>query len=188
MFNLTAKPDDNPQGLIQTIEFRQHAGTLEPISVLSWIDLVMRLVTCCHWTYSDQFDSLFRPDGRYRDASLNAIDILRELGCQDRTVEHYEASLTGESERLLQLNSIKQQAEKLDDQDYTLAVLARLAVRNVDDENAYNDPGNIRGRIVNKLLYGGYGQSNDKDLDLLLPNDTHQQVRSKLRLGYMPSP
>ena len=187
MFNLTRTANDNPQKLIQTIEFRQHTGTLEPNSVLSYIDFVTRLVTCCHWTNDGDFNSLFAPHGKYRNASFNGVGILKELGCQDQTIEHYKALLTGKSQKSLQLDAIKQQAKEINLSNENLVALARLATRNVEDEKANSDPDNVRGKILSKLLYGGYGLFSDEDLDLLLPKSTDLQDRSRLRLGYMSS-
>lgn len=82
LFNMTEElPDSSTAynlanlqyGDKHTIEFRQHAGTLDPIAVTKWIELVTGLVTLCHTTPYPAFNTLLQEhinDPRFTIAKL----------------------------------------------------------------------------------------------------------------------
>lgn len=186
LYNLTPGPENNPQDWKkQTLEFRQHCGTLDPTEVLSCIDVVTKMVKCCQYTTAQVFQALFKAGGKYRNLSLDGVDVLKELQCNDSTIEHHKARKKGQSERMKRLNFIRKQAENVKSQNDVIGSLACLASCNIENELANDSNDKIQETIREKLLKGGYGQFNDKDLDQLLPKGTDPETRAKLRIGWI---
>ena len=86
--------DDDAGDLLprmMTIEFRQHAGTLDGTEIHAWIDVVVSMVSHAHYT----------TDADYRDISRNewlkpdygSLDLIRALGCSLDTKRFYRHRL-----------------------------------------------------------------------------------------------
>lgn len=60
-----------------TIEFRQHAGTLDPTAVIKWIELITGLVSLCHETPYPAFEDLLQ--NHINDPNFSIVDLLHAL-------------------------------------------------------------------------------------------------------------
>lgn len=172
------------QAKTNTIEFRQHVGTIQPIEVLSWIDTVTSLVRHAHDTPDEEFAELCMKE--FRDPAYHILDLLKTIGCSGRTVKHYKQKLGMRSDggsyadrlagvELLRLSSKTGAAAQL---------LAPLQKHLIEKNRAANDPVKVLARINTKFLAGGYGQFSDAYLDrLLFVGAEAVTARESLRVG-----
>ncbi|KAK5126365.1 hypothetical protein LTR85_010601 [Meristemomyces frigidus] len=159
--------DGIPHRKKNTIEFRQHAGTTQPVEVLSWIDFVASLVRHAHDT----------PDEEYANLCL---------GCSDKTQKHYKQKLGMRSNASCYANQLA--AKQLGSVPETGAgrFLAPLQEHIIEQHREANDPANVRARINEKFLQGGYGQFTDAYLSKLLFVGRGPTIaRERLRVGYV---
>ena len=70
-----------------TIEFRQHAGSLEPMEVIKWVELVTGLVTLSHETPYPAFGDFLRD--HINDSRFSVIDLLHAMNLHD-VAEYYQ--------------------------------------------------------------------------------------------------
>ncbi|RMZ11239.1 hypothetical protein D0864_01051 [Hortaea werneckii] len=169
-----------------TIEFRQHAGTLDVQQVLPWVDFVISAKRYSH----DKQGHKQMANTRFSDPDYDAIDLLTELGCNEQTIQHYTAKLyvddAGElyadSTKLAALNKISRLSTKEEGR-----IIAPVLRRSIEQQAMAIDPVQVSRRIREKLLVGAYGQFSDGDLDKLFsiidlkPSD---EARERLRLGH----
>ncbi|KAK4626451.1 hypothetical protein CLAFUW4_05095 [Fulvia fulva] len=142
------------KGQRQTIEFRQHAGTVDPQAVLAYIDLVAVLVLHANNTSATYYDSLIAaPNGKYLHPSFAATDLMAELGSS--TAWKYYGSKTRES-HLDQYDAIVEAPrQRLEALGSPFAEFAGFLVCKA--WMAY-DPAWVNTMITRKLVSGGFAQ------------------------------
>ena len=167
-----------------TIEFRQHAGTIEPSTVVAFVDFVASLVQYCHTTGDDLFYPSLGVDGDFRRPDFDTVDLCARLGCSEAT-GYYSERLSDDNGSILKvLDNQINAAKAIKDAD----PIGKLAFTLLRWERFVTDPVNVDARIMRKLTVGGYGQFHDDTLDALLPEDISDQTRARLRLGYTGGP
>ena len=183
-------PDDDdeednpgPLPLKRTIEFRQHAGTLQWPAVLSFINFLTSLVSSCHGMSGQDLFSFLGPGGRCREASFDTLSLLRDLGCDAGTITRYNNQLQGNSTRNTALFLEERHAQQALNRKDKIGLLATLVLENIRAERLHSDPDVVRITIGHKLLSGGYGQFSDEELRGILPADVDPENRDKLRVG-----
>ena len=164
-----------------TIEFKQHAGTLEPIAALSFIDFAVSLVRYCHEANDDEFYQLIGFGGDFRGPSFTTSALCREIGCRKETQTYYENRLDTKSKLVSpwldnQQNAAEHAVENHDP-------LGSLILKNIDLERENNKPSNVTERISHKFTKGGYGQFTEDILHSLLSRDVDPKRRMRLCLG-----
>ncbi len=75
---------------IQTVEFRQHKGTMDPVEILAWVDFTTGIVSYCHNIPPDQLMALILTFGV--DESFSILDLLRVIG-KSRLISYYRKRL-----------------------------------------------------------------------------------------------
>ncbi|KAK3066942.1 hypothetical protein LTR53_016483, partial [Teratosphaeriaceae sp. CCFEE 6253] len=188
-----------------TVEFRQHAATLDPEEVLPWMDFLLRLTLHAHATAvnadtGDLIGKFLRPD-------FGAIDLLTMIGCSSSTLAHYARKLGGAAS-LSQILVMQAAGLKADDsyaqQQHREALIhletlapnhpsKNLLRQNINDRFAGTSRPNIGKRLLQKFLAGGYGQFPDSVLDGVdfhfpgfTPTDAQAQAaRARLRVGWV---
>lgn len=75
---------------IQTVEFRQHRGTMDTTEILAWVELTTGLVSYCHSVPPDQLMTLMLTFGT--DHSFSVLDLLRVIG-KTRLISYYRRRL-----------------------------------------------------------------------------------------------
>ncbi|KAI7283101.1 hypothetical protein KC345_g3094 [Hortaea werneckii] len=169
-----------------TIEFRQHAGTLDVQQVLSWVDFVISAIRYSH----DRQGHEQMANTRFSDPDYDAIDLLTELGCNEQTVQHYTAKLYGndagqlyaDSTELAALKKISRLSTKEEGR-----IIAPVLKRSIEQQAMAIHPVRVSRRIREKLLVGAYGQFSDDDLDKLfssIDSKPSDEARERLRLGH----
>ncbi|KAI7353981.1 hypothetical protein KC320_g3741 [Hortaea werneckii] len=168
-----------------TIEFRQHAGTLDVQQVFSWVDFVISAIRYSHEKQGHEQMA----NTRFSDPEYDAIDLLAELGCNEQTIQHYIAKIYGndagelyaDSTKLAALNKISRLSTKEEGR-----IIAPVLKRSIEQRAMAIHPVQVSRRIREKLLVGAYGQFSDGDLDKLFssidpkPSD---EAKERLRLS-----
>jgi hypothetical protein len=81
-----------------TLEFRQHASSLDSAEIYAWIDSVLSMVKHAHYTTDADFHNISRNELLKRNSS--SINLLLELGCSQDTLLFYSQRLaTGQHPR-----------------------------------------------------------------------------------------
>lgn len=75
---------------IQTVEFRQHRGTMDTSEILAWIELTAGIVSYCHSVPLDRLMTLILIFGV--DDALSILDLLRVIG-KTRLISYYRKRL-----------------------------------------------------------------------------------------------
>lgn len=75
---------------IQTVEFRQHRGTMDTTEILAWVEFTTGLVSYCHSIPPDQLMTLMLTFGT--DHSFSILDLLRVIG-KTRLISYYRRRL-----------------------------------------------------------------------------------------------
>ncbi|KAK4549292.1 hypothetical protein LTR36_007751 [Oleoguttula mirabilis] len=175
-------PPGNPFHRKNTIEFRQHAGTTQPIEVLSWLDFAINVVRHAHNTPDEEYANLCT--GEFRDPSYHTLDLLKAVGCSDRTLKHEKHKLGMGSHHYANTLADKEKANV----PMTLPgmLLAPLQLHIIERRRNANIPTRVSARINTKFLQGGYGQFTDFYLDKLhFIGAQHAAAREGLRVGYV---
>lgn len=165
-----------------TIEFRQHAGILNSTAALSFIDVVISLVTRCNSLSKDEFSSLIKPDGKLRDPEFSTFDFLEFVGCSQQTNVHYNRLLTSHSNDFsTYLKGLTDEALEAVALEFPIGKLAHELVK-WQSENTSTKI--VKEKILNKLLIGGYGHFSEEHLQVLLPKAISKEERETLVIGY----
>ena len=172
-----------------TIEFRQHLGTLEPLTALCFIDVVVKLVSWCNWVSDDEFKALVGVGGdpthprrrRLRDPQFETEDFCKLIGCGEVTLGHYfHPHLSGCDVFHTYLQDLQDDAFEAAKRGIRLAedVLGQVRfLRAVTNEVA------VKEQIKTKLLAGGYGQFDFNSLRIWLRDHGGQEEFDRLMLG-----
>ena len=135
-----------------TIEFRQHAGTLNPTAALSFIDVVVSLVARCSTISDNDFSAMIKPGGIFRDPTFNTSKFLIFVQCRDETLHYYDRVLNGGVNELsTYLEGQKLQAMIAEMHNYPIGKLASELVQWADrqrkpKESETEDLGQALGR------------------------------------------
>jgi hypothetical protein len=165
----------------KTIEFRQHAGTMQAKAVLSWLDVVVHLVWYSIQTTDMSLIDLIYPDfsqAPLRRPGATWRDLCNVIGCQPSTIGHFENQETGVYAQNLRHEECQQAKEASNDP------LAAVALYNIAECRKMLHPANVRQRVNEKLLYGGYGQFPKEVVDALVGHPVSDDVKAKITLGY----
>ena len=73
--------------LKKTIEFRQHIGTVDATTIISWVMFLAQMCAYCHTACDEEFMSLLTSATDVRGVGL--ADFLKTLGCSETLVRHY---------------------------------------------------------------------------------------------------
>ena len=178
--------DDDLLDRMMTIEFRQHAGTLDAPEIRAWMDVVVSMVKHAHFT----------TDADYRDLSRNewlkpdygSIDLLKTLGCSLDTKRFYRHRLgmtRWSPEPDVGIFAADLSEFDLFPVDRLIAPLLELVEWKGRRDRL---PATVQQRIKEKFRLGGYGQwsyeylaSLGGEYDLY---DPHLRLMQKLEIGW----
>jgi len=139
-----------------TIEFRQHAGTLEAIEAVSWMDVVTGIVRHAHETSDLAFAALVKD--KWQSPQADTLALLATIGCSSRTLQHYERCLDPH-------RTNDSHAEDMFTQETTVLTtfpiddpLVSVQAVGIQKRHSNHSPANVRSRIAEKFRKGGYGQ------------------------------
>ncbi|KAK3707148.1 hypothetical protein LTR37_012317 [Vermiconidia calcicola] len=158
--NLPTKKQPNKMG---TIEFRQHAGTLEYSASWNFIEFLLALVKTCHYKTDAEIKTLVHSDSGLRQPEVSSADICEAIGCQPTVVEYYKektgmiAATRAREDAVVESSARAKQAAKDHDP------LADLILDALISERDQNSPANVQGRIRKKLRYKAYGISDSHE-------------------------
>ncbi|KAI6856002.1 hypothetical protein KC338_g8635 [Hortaea werneckii] len=77
-----------------TIEFRQHCGTLDFLSICAWTGLVVQMVWFCSWVGHEEFLSLL---AKSVDLDFTLADFLDAIGVEEGIIRHFVEVEGGET-------------------------------------------------------------------------------------------
>ncbi|GIZ49932.1 hypothetical protein CKM354_001294800 [Cercospora kikuchii] len=133
------------------IEFAQMPSTLDFAQVTAWIDVVVNTVARCEEAVQSYSDWQLSPDGDFSAPEFSSMLLLRNLGCKEATVDHFQSRLAA---RLIELDEAVASAMDAIFNDNPLGTLALHVAKTTA---ADIDPDTVRYRIKMKFLSGGYG-------------------------------
>lgn len=138
----------------RTIEFRQHASTLQTAPVLAWIDFVVRFVDWCQSRSWDSLKPYISKNGTLRTAESSFLDLCHLLGCSPRTSDHYARVLSGlDGDYARHVRELEHdQIRRYESPDEPLA---HFALSSIELERRNLCMRNVQRRIRQKLVFGG---------------------------------
>jgi len=192
--------DAHARNAKMTVEFRQHAPTLDPAVATSWVDFLVSLTQHSHNTSREQYGALMQNE--FSSLAFTAIGLLETVGARQETIAHYmlklgscwsvdhvvaDASLAGpktpdaywhnkRSENALALNTIHENHP-----------MKPLLFENCNENLRQLSRRHINERMLIKFLSGGYGQFTDRQLaglDMRFMGAQAESALQKLRIGY----
>lgn len=165
-----------------TIEFRQAAGTLQPVEILAWHDVLVALVEYAHKTPPSEIRR--RCLKHWHSAKFDALDFLRLIGISrsSTTYQHYKSKLGLRKDPADSYVPQVREAERkaaftYGHGDVFLPMLAEFVRGRCDSM----DPDNVSKRISDKFYAGGYGQFTEGMLKRL---GVKKSRRKELTVGY----
>jgi len=176
-------PEGVAFGSKMTMEFRQHDGSLQSVEVLSWIDFLLRLVRHAHNTPNDKYADLCI--GEFRSPSYSTLDLLKTLGCSQKTVNHYQQKLGMHTQGPSYADSLALQWFNQVGALGRDCIITPLLNETIKHRRVANHHEKIRARISKKFLQGGYGQFTDAFLDQVDFSSALAGTRESLRIGYI---
>ncbi|KAI7199318.1 hypothetical protein D0869_07969 [Hortaea werneckii] len=126
---------------------------------------------------------------RFSDPDYDAIDLLKGLGCNKHTIQHYTTQLYGndagelyaDSTEVAALNEISKLSTTEEGR-----IIAPVLKRSIKQQVMAIHPIQVSERICEKLLVGAYGQFSDDELDKLFSRINLRpaaEAKERLRLG-----
>ncbi|TKA32105.1 hypothetical protein B0A50_01352 [Salinomyces thailandicus] len=154
-----------------TIEFRQHAGSLDPVAVLAWMSFLTSNVQHAHKASPDAF---LQACANAKQPSYTLHNLFDELDCEPSTREHYQhKSVPGPSGLCYademardQLNAIAKMGAETEVERKMAKTLQMVTKK----QQELHNPQRVRAKIHKKLTAGGYGLLTDDVLDHLFPD------------------
>lgn len=185
VFNVcNLRTDDGPHR-IDTIEFRQHRGTLDKDTVLNYVNVLVRMVVFCHYMDDNSLYNLIGQKGDFRAPMFSMVDLCKAIGCGELTRKHYAERM---SEKHV-MKSIDVERKRIEQSFPKNDRLTALALHSVEDERRKSRPSKVKGRVRAKLAQGGYGRFRKnhfkKSLPDLDPNDLSAVIQ-RLRIDNVP--
>ena len=166
---------------LMTLEFRQHAGSLDSAEIHAWVDFVVSMVDHAHYTSDAYFHEVSRNE--WLKPNHGSIDLLQELGCSEDTLLFYSERLAM-GQHLRPANESVSAADIADIDIFPVdALIAPLLEYVAWKRQQDYHPGAVLDRIKEKFRVGGYGKFSDEYLDELLGADMydpHLGLRDKL--------
>ncbi|KJX98769.1 hypothetical protein TI39_contig392g00030 [Zymoseptoria brevis] len=169
---------------LQTIEFRQHAGTLSADKIMAWVEVVVKMVEHADSHTEQQITDLCNGDWAASDHSIHRL--LQRIGVSQATREHYASRTNGGDSKKGTAEQQSDSPDPLTRRERVDAVLAHA--RRVEDQNS-SQPSIMR-RINEKFWSGCYGQFSREFIDQLrtsraLTPDELAKLE-KLTIGWRP--
>lgn len=78
---------ETQEDLKNTVEFRQHVGTLDYAEIVAWVSFLTRFVYFCHSACDDDIMELTL---RATDPEFTITDLMLAIGCEDDIIQHYQ--------------------------------------------------------------------------------------------------
>ncbi|KAK4611666.1 hypothetical protein CLAFUW4_13367 [Fulvia fulva] len=174
-------PESNDKQTKNTIEFRQHAGTLRGPEVIAWTRLLVSLMTYCNDTPEDEVDGLCMK--AWSDPSWTALDLMKAIGMSESsdTYKHYKHVLGFYSRSEPYADIVREQEIKdlrLHGPCYFFADMMQM---NIDRRHKRNSRAEVEKRIAEKFRKGSYGQYSAEYLKQLGPMASPSAMPSKRR-------
>ncbi|KAK3704522.1 hypothetical protein LTR37_013805 [Vermiconidia calcicola] len=186
--NLAGQNDDAWGNMYQlnTIEFRQHAGTLDRVEVRAWLDTVVSIVHHAHNVTETDFAQLCS-DQHWLSPTHRTSDLLETIGCSEGTVKHYKHKLGIRIPHCSYGRDVMQQdmvaLSELPADNMLKPLQQLLASKRARDIL----PAQVQCRIGEKFKHGGYGQFIPEYLERMDLIGLDPQVRQKLTVGWKNS-
>lgn len=137
-----------------TLEFRQHASTLQTAPVLAWIDFVVRAVDWCQGASWDNLKPYIGENGILRTTRSNMVDLCQLVKCSEATLKHYSNVVSGRNRDYAQ-HLREQEFDQARQYQYLGDPLVSFALASIRWERRNLCMRNIRRRIHQKLMSGG---------------------------------
>ncbi|GIZ39369.1 hypothetical protein CKM354_000275500 [Cercospora kikuchii] len=131
----------------KTIEFRQHIGTVDFQSIVSWILFLSYAVQFCHTADDADFVYLLT---KTTDVTFTLADVLAAIGCDDHLIEHLQRQ--DESQELTQRRHSDSDAAFIDE-----PMVAELVANNDEEQSDAYQWSTIVKRCGTKFDSGYYG-------------------------------
>ncbi len=166
-----------------TIEFRQHAGTLQIAEILAWVDVVVSMVSYAH--AADDADFKKTCGDGWQTPNCNVLELLKTIWCADETIQHYahklgKAGLEGSDYASEQFKEVTEGLDAHPSGDPLIPLLRHVAHESKQETLASV----VRERIDEKLKVGGYGQFPSEYLDKLDIDGLNEELKEKLTIGW----
>jgi hypothetical protein len=168
---------------MMTIEFRQHAGSLDSAEIHAWMDVVVSMVTHAHYTPDADYKALSRTEWLKPD--YGSVDLLMAVGCSLDTKRFYRHKLSA-TRRSQEPNEAVFAADIAETDLFPLDAMIAPLLEYVEWKRRQDHhPGNVADRIKEKFRMGGYGKFSDKYLNQLVDfnlYDPYLGLRDKLSI------
>ncbi|KAK5686258.1 hypothetical protein LTS10_002374 [Elasticomyces elasticus] len=166
-----------------TIEFRQHAATLNADELLAWVDVLLSITTHAHQTPDEEFAELCNGCSTqtiaHYDSRVGASSLQQIVGQDDATKAspYHDMLLENETNALNAANALGPQD-----------LFGPLVHNVLANRLATLHRGNINLIMLKKFLGGGYGQLPDDLLDKIdFQTVGGDSAKQRLRVGYVSS-
>lgn len=166
-----------------TVEFRQHEGSLQPVEVICWVDFLVSLVAYAHNTSDEDYANLCI--GEFRSPAYHAVDLMKTIGCADQTIAHYKHRLGMQSNGFCYADELALQETVILQASAPGNLLAPLQKLFITQRQDANHPDAVRARISEKFVKGGYGQFSESYLNQIHFSGEHAAAREALTIGYV---
>jgi hypothetical protein len=148
--------DDLDVGYMKmTVEFRQHAGTLQSQETLPWLKVLTRLVEFAHETSEDEIMDMCL--SHWPEKNFTSIDFLKMIGVDADTLQHYELVL-GKSGPSSYADEVRRKERDAASAVPWNEVLSPMSQYLIEKRTGAIRPENVSATIQAKLVRGGYGQ------------------------------
>jgi hypothetical protein len=169
---------------MMTIEFRQHAGSLNSAEIHAWMDFVVSIVTHAHYTPDADYKALSRTE--WLQPNYGSMDLLKELGCSLDTKRFYRNKL-GATRQSQEPNEGMFAADIAEIDLFPADAMIAPLLEYVEWKRRQDyHPGNVADRIKEKFRMGDYGKFPDEYLNQLVNfnlYDPYLGLRDKLSIG-----
>ncbi|KAK4556313.1 hypothetical protein LTR86_006457 [Recurvomyces mirabilis] len=176
--NLIVYQDDRTN----TIEFRQHAATLDHEVVLAWLDLLLKLVQFSNVVSDAEFAALHK--AKFQDINWDSQPLLAVLRCEEKTIKHYAHQHAhipgGRTYAVERAEEAMKRVHAFGKDDLFRLLMTRM----IADDTYNNDEKAKTERMRLKLTRGGYGQLSDDLIEKIFGSCTEPFVE-RLRIGYV---
>ncbi|KAK3644574.1 hypothetical protein LTR56_009512 [Elasticomyces elasticus] len=183
--NLENLPEagENKELRKMTIEFRQHAATLNADELLAWVDVLLSITTHAHQTPDEEVAELCNGCSTqtiaHYESRVGASSLQHIVGQDDATKAspYHDMLLKNETDALNAVNALGPQD-----------LFGPLVHKVLADRLATLHRGNINLIMLKKILGGGYGQLPDNLLDKIdFQTVGGDAAKQRLRVGYVSS-
>ena len=187
--NLENLREYNPEGYNNpkiTVEFRQHAGTMDIDTVLSWLDVVTSLTHFSHHQSSTSTRKLI--DEGLALPNYDPVSFLKTIGCKPSTMQHYRSVLgldSGPSYSTTLMTKELDVVARFKGERKIPASLRALRMLMMGQTTAAFEPEAVKDRIAAKFKIGGYGQFSRAYLDGISTFSLSDEEKERLTDGWV---